>query len=67
MPHPLDDLTILASALDDLNMVQSWIDHARLAAPTNPIVQAELDHAQADLDYKRARVTIAMDAIRHRN
>lgn len=60
----LEDLT---SALADLDMVQSWIDNARVAAPTNELVQTKLDLQQIDLNYKRARIEAAMKYIRNTN
>jgi len=55
------------SVLQDLEMVQSWIDKARDAAPTNQSVQAELDRQQSNIHYQRARIELAMNHIRNSN
>lgn len=66
MSH-LTDLVTLTSAIKDLDMVQSWIDHARVAAPTNQHVQQQLDLRQAEVDAKRIRIQAAMTYISSQN
>lgn len=59
MDH-LAKLEELTSAISDLDMVQSWIDNARIAAPANQVVQRNLDRQQIEVDYKRDLINAAM-------
>ena len=66
----MDNLsTIIAftQQIDKLDMVQSWIDEARLAAPTNLTVQQKLDFHQRDIDSEREFIKLAMADLRSRN
>lgn len=64
---PINTLIQLDEAIDQLDEVQSWIDHARLAAPTNLHVQQELDRQQAEVNRKRLWIAVVMVDIRSRN
>lgn len=67
MPDPLDTLFELTDRLATLEMIQSWIDHARVGAPTNQHIQLELDRRQAEVNRKRALIAMLMADIRSRN
>jgi hypothetical protein len=64
---PITTLFQLTDELQDLNMVQGWIDGAREAAPTNQLVQLELDRRQEQINRKRAWIAMVMLDIRSRN
>lgn len=67
MIGPLGVLIELNASSLDLDMVQSWIDGARIAAPANQHVQHELDRQQAVLDSKRALIALRLLEISSRN
>lgn len=67
MPSPLTTLVLFVAQLSDLDMTQDWIDNARIAAPTNPIVQQSLNRRQIEVDVKRARIEIMLEDIASRN
>lgn len=48
-------------------MVQEWINHARVCAPTNQRVQLNLDRHQAEVDRKRELIALTMLDISSRN
>jgi hypothetical protein len=65
-----DHLTTLFQYVDEieeLDRVQGWINEAREAAPTNQVVQLNLDRQQSELDRRRAFVALMMADIRNRN
>ena len=64
---PVNTLFRLDAVISDLDLVQEWIDHARIAAPTNKHVQAELDRQQNEINIKRTLVAILMFDISSRN
>lgn len=67
MTDPLNTLIHLTSQLSDLNMIQEWIDHARVAVPDNHQVQMELDRRQIQLDHDRAAIELMMAGIASTN
>lgn len=67
MTDPIDTLILLTDEISDLDMVQSWIDGARVAAPANQYVQLELDRQQTELNRKRWLIQLAMIDISSRN
>lgn len=60
MHTQINTLINLNSAALDLDMVQDWINSARVACRRNPEVQAELDRQQHILDSKRAALEVTM-------
>ena len=67
MHNPVITLFQSTEILLDLDMVQSWIDQARIAAPTNQFVQNQLDYRQAEVNTKRAQIELTMLAIAQSN
>lgn len=67
MTDPITTLIQLNDATRNLDMVQSWIDGARVAALANQYVQLELDRQQADVDRKRKLIQLTMLDISSRN
>lgn len=67
MTDPIHTLFALTDDIQDLNMIQVWIDDARTAAPTNQRVQLELDRRQDEVDRKRQLIAILMFDISSRN
>lgn len=67
MTDPINTLIELNSITLHLNEVQSWIDNARTAAPTNQVVQLNLDREQTRVNEKRKMVALMMLDIRSRN
>lgn len=65
--NPFTTLFELTDQIQELDMVQSWIDHARNAAPTNQHVQLELNRQQFDIHRKRALIAQIMLDISSRN
>lgn len=51
----------------DMEMLQSWIDAARVACAANQHVQLELDRTQSELDERRTKTEAAMYAIASSN
>lgn len=67
MTDPLTTLMELNSVSCDLDMIQSWVDGARIASPGNQTVQLELDRQQTAIDRKRAYIALTMLDISSRN
>lgn len=67
MSQPILTLLELSASMADLDMIQSWVDQARIAAPTNQVVQAKLDQQQIEIDTKRAQINLMMLDISSRN
>jgi len=67
MTDPITTLIELNHESLHLDMIQSWIDGAREAAPTNQRVQLELDRQQASVDNKRFMIGAIMASIRNNN
>jgi hypothetical protein len=67
MTHPLATLMELNSVSCDLDMVQSWINGARVASAANQDVQLELDRQQLAIDQKRVFLELRMLDISSRN
>ena len=67
MSDPINKLIMLNEATTTLNETQSMIDEARLAAPTNQVVQQELDRQQRVLDKKRKFIELVKIDISSRN
>jgi hypothetical protein len=67
MTDPINMLFAFTDEIQHLDLVQSWIDDAREAAPANQHVQLVLDRKQVEIDRKRAMITIMMADIRRRN
>lgn len=67
MTDHITTLFKLTDQIQELDEVQSWIDNARVAAPTNQTVQLRLDRHQADVNRKRALIALLMADIRNRN
>jgi hypothetical protein len=67
MTDHLDLLFSITDEIQELDMVQSWISNARMAAPTNQVVQLSLDRQQADVDRKRHLLKLLMLDISSRN
>lgn len=67
MTDPISTLIQLNEVTRNLDMVQSWVDAARVAATTNQVVQLELDRQQTDIDRKRELIQLAMLDISSRN
>ena len=67
MTDPLTTLIQLTDEIRDLDMVQSWIDNARTAAPANQHVQLELDRQQTNVNRKRELIQLMMFDISSRN
>lgn len=67
MTHPLAVLMELNSVSRDLDMVQAWIDGARVVSATNQTVQLELDRQQTAIDQKRVYIELKMFDISCRN
>lgn len=64
---PIISLIELTAQITKLDRDQSILDHARVVAPTNQIIQLELDRHQNDIDSKRALIARTMFDIRSRN
>jgi hypothetical protein len=64
---PINTLIQLTDQIQNLDMVQSWIDNARSAAPATQVVQLELDRCQTEIDSKRALIQLMMLDIASRN
>lgn len=56
MSTPIETLFALNNAERELDMVQFWIDRARVTAARNQSVQLELDRRQTELNTKRAKI-----------
>ena len=67
MTDPLTTLFQLNKLTLELNEIQSWINHARLAAPTNQRVQLNLDRKQTEIDERRELIAFMMVDISSRN
>lgn len=67
MTDPIATLVKLNNITVELNEIQSWIDHARQAAPTNQVVQLNLDRQQATVDERRSLVEAVKRDIASRN
>jgi hypothetical protein len=67
VPHPITILRRLNEITLELNMEQSWVDHARASAPTNQVVQLSLDRKQAEIDTRREMVQLALYTVSSRN
>lgn len=67
MNDPLRTLIELNAQSRDLDMVQSWINEARVSSPENQRIQLSLDRQQDDLDAKRALIRLVMLDISSRN
>lgn len=67
MQDPILTLFKLTDQILELDMVQGWINNARLSAPTNQVVQLELDRQQGEIDRKRVLIDALMADIRSRN
>jgi hypothetical protein len=65
--NPITTLAQLNEITLELDQVQSWVDHARFAAPTNQRVQLNLDREQTEIDRKRELIELAMIDIASRN
>lgn len=67
MTDPLTTLFRITDQIESLDMIQDWIDGARVVAATNQVVQLELDRQQREVDRKRALIAALMADIRNRN
>lgn len=67
MPDPLVTLIELTDKLLDLDMIQDWIDNARIFTPDNKRVQLELDSRQDEVNRKRELIKMIMLDISSRN
>jgi hypothetical protein len=63
----VDLLFSITDEIQELDLVQSWINNARMSAPTNQIVQLSLDRKQAEVDHKRQLLRLLMLDISSRN
>lgn len=63
----INTMIALTNAMIDLDETQSWINHARNAAPANPTVQDKLDHHQADINRKADTIRRIVAEIASRN
>ena len=67
MTDPLTTLFQLNKLTLELDEVQGWINHARVAAPTNQRVQLNLDRKQSEIDQRRELIAFMMVDISSRN
>lgn len=51
----------------ELDLVQDLIDIARVANPTNQVLQLAMDRKQNEINDKREKITTAMQFIANRN
>lgn len=64
---PLDTLFMLTDKIRNLDMVQEWIDEARIDSSTNQYMQLTLDRQQVEVDAKREMIAETMFQIANRN
>lgn len=65
-----DHITLLvrfSGQLKDLDMVQDWIDQARVVASNHPDLQPILDRKYEDVERKRMIIQLIMMDIANRN
>lgn len=67
MTRQIEILVALTDLIQELDDTQDWINEARVAAPTNQMVQLTLDRQQTDVDLKREFIRLAMLDISSRN
>lgn len=59
MTTPIETLFALNDAERELDMLQSWIDRARVYAGSHQAAQLVLDRRQRELDDDRAQIVLA--------
>ena len=67
MENPITTLAHLNGVTLELDEVQEWIDHARVAAAKNQRVQLALDRQQTEINHKREVIHFMMIDIASRN
>jgi hypothetical protein len=67
MTTQIEILVALNDLTQELDETQDQVNEARVAAPTNQIVQLIMDRKQSDIDLKREFIRLAMLDISSRN